>query len=112
MIPTSEASSRCSFYEFRTDLDKYLGALGPAAKVHSLADVIAFNEAHRDREMPYFGQELIMQAQRKGPLTDKAYRDALATESAAVPQGGDRRGDGQLSLGRAGRADRRSAMDD
>jgi len=45
---------------------------------HSLADVIAFNETHRDREMPYFGQELMIQAQRKGPLTDKAYRDALA----------------------------------
>jgi amidase len=65
-------------YEFKTDLDAYLGALGPAANVHSLAQVIAFNEANRDREMPYFGQELLLQAQKKGPLTEKAYRDALA----------------------------------
>jgi amidase len=65
-------------YEFKADLDAYLGALGPAAKVHSLGDVIAFNEANRSREMPFFGQELMLQAQRKGPLTDKAYRDALA----------------------------------
>lgn len=65
-------------YEFKAGLDQYLGALGPSAKVHSLADVIAFNEAHRDREMPYFGQEILLQAQKKGPLTDKAYRKALA----------------------------------
>jgi amidase len=65
-------------YEFKADLDKYLGALGPSARVHSLADVIAFNEANRSREMPFFGQELMVQAQQKGPLTDKAYRDALA----------------------------------
>jgi amidase len=65
-------------YEFKADLDTYLGALGPRAKVHSLGDVIAFNEANRAREMPFFGQELMLQAQQKGPLTDKAYRDALA----------------------------------
>src|SRR5262249_49227700 len=38
-----------------------------------------FNEQHREREMPYFGQELFRQAQAKGPLTDPAYRRALAT---------------------------------
>ena len=65
-------------YEFKADLDRYLGALGPSSKVHSLSDVIAFNEANRSREMPFFGQELMLQAQKKGPLTDKAYRDALA----------------------------------
>jgi len=67
-------------YEFKADLNAYLGALGPTVKVHSLADVIAFNEANRDREMPYFGQELMLQAQKKGPLTEKAYKDALAKD--------------------------------
>jgi amidase len=65
-------------YEFKADLNKYLGALGPRAKVHSLADVIKFNEANRDREMPFFGQELMLEAQKRGPLTDKTYLDALA----------------------------------
>jgi amidase len=65
-------------YEFKTDLDKYLGALGPSARVHSLADVIAFNDANKARAMPYFAQELMLRAQKKGPLTDKAYRAALA----------------------------------
>jgi amidase len=65
-------------YEFKTDLDKYLSALPPSARVHSLADIIAFNDENRGREMPFFGQELMLRAQKKGPLTDKAYREALA----------------------------------
>jgi amidase len=64
-------------YEFKADLNKYLAWLGPNARVHSLKDVIEFNEAHRDTEMPYFGQELMLRAQDKGPLTDKAYLAAL-----------------------------------
>lgn len=67
-------------YEFKTDLNKYLTSLGPAAKVHSLADLIAFNKAHADREMPYFGQEIFEQAEAKGPLTDRAYVQALARD--------------------------------
>ena len=65
-------------YEFKHGVNAYLGALGPSAHVRSLADVIAFNEAHRAREMPFFGQELLLMAQKKGSLTGKAYRDALA----------------------------------
>jgi amidase len=45
--------------------------------VHSLADVIAFNEHARDKELPYFGQDMFLKAQEKGPLTTKEYRDAL-----------------------------------
>jgi len=67
-------------YEFKADLNAYLAAPGPAAPVRTLADLIAFNEKHRDREMPYFGQELFERAQAKGPLTDPAYRDALAAD--------------------------------
>ncbi len=65
-------------YEFKADLNKYLTWLGPASPVHSLADVIAFNTAHREEELPYFGQELMEMAQKKGPLTDPKYRAALA----------------------------------
>jgi len=65
-------------YELKADLNAYLAALGPSARVKTLADVIAFNQAHADREMPCFGQELFVKAQDKGPLTDKAYLDALA----------------------------------
>ncbi len=65
-------------YEFKTDLNKYLGALGPSARVHSLADVIKFNREHAHEEMPYFEQEIMERAEKKGPLTEKAYLDARA----------------------------------
>ena len=48
--------------------------------MRTLADVIAFNEKNRALEMPYFGQELFEKAQAKGPLTEKAYREALEAD--------------------------------
>jgi amidase len=66
-------------YEFKADLNSYLASLGPGAPVKTLEEAIAFNEAHRDREMPYFGQEIFHQAQEKGPLTSPGYRTALET---------------------------------
>jgi amidase len=66
-------------YEFKAGLNAYLAALAPAAPVKTLADVIAFNEAHREREMPYFGQDTFLKAEEKGPLTTPAYREALET---------------------------------
>src|SRR5207248_10443504 len=67
-------------HELKANLAAYLAQWAPSASVKSLADVIAFNEAHKTTEMPYFGQELFIQAQQKGPLTDQAYRDALAKD--------------------------------
>jgi amidase len=64
-------------YEFKADLNAYLASLGPRAPIKSLKEIIDFNEQYRDREMPYFGQDLLIKAQGKGPLTEKAYRDAL-----------------------------------
>ena len=66
-------------YEFKADLNAYLEGLGPSAPAKSLAELIAFNEAHRDEEMPYFGQEIFLQAQEKGPLTSEEYLQALET---------------------------------
>lgn len=64
-------------YEFKADLNTYLAGLGPQAPVRSLRDVIAFNEKNHDREMPYFGQDLMIKAEAKGPLTSKPYLAAL-----------------------------------
>jgi amidase len=66
-------------YEFKTDLNLYLAALGNG-RVRTLKDLIAFNEENKQREMPYFGQEIFEMAEKKGPLTEKAYRDALAKD--------------------------------
>jgi amidase len=64
-------------YEFKADLNAYLAEWAPGAPVRTLADLIAFNEANRDRELRYFGQDIMEKAQKKGPLTDKAYLKAL-----------------------------------
>lgn len=64
-------------YEFKADLNTYLAGRGPGVPVHSLKDVIEFNEKNREKEMPYFGQDIFIKAQAKGPLTDKKYLQAL-----------------------------------
>jgi len=64
-------------YEFKAGINAYLAAQAPRAPVRSLKELIEFNERHREKEMPYFGQDLFLKAEAKGPLTDKKYRDAL-----------------------------------
>src|SRR5205814_9307962 len=61
----------------KADLNAYLADLGPGAPVKSLAEIIEFNAKHADREMPFFGQETMEMAQKKGPLTEETYRKAL-----------------------------------
>lgn len=75
-------------YEFKADLNAYLAGLGSHAPVKSLADVIAFNEAHAAQVMPFFGQELMVMAQEKGPLTEQAYLEALANNHRLTRQEG------------------------
>jgi amidase len=65
-------------YEFKADLNKYLKSLSDGARVHSMEDVIKFNEENNDKVMPYFGQEHMLTAQEKPSLSDKKYKDALA----------------------------------
>jgi amidase len=80
-IPTNgkfgDSESLVLHYEFKADLNKYLAGLSENVRVKTLADIIEFNQRNSDREMPYFGQEIFLKAQEKGPLTEKAYLDAL-----------------------------------
>lgn len=82
-IPTAASLDDCELdillYELKADLNAYLRGLGPSARVRSLADVIAFNEREKAREMPFFGQEMFIRAEKKGPLTDPVYKKAVAT---------------------------------
>ena len=81
-IPNADKYGAAEFdvmlYEFKADLNHYLAELGPDAPIQTLKDLIAFNIHHADREMPFFGQDLLIKAQGKGPLTSKAYLAALA----------------------------------
>ncbi len=65
-------------YEFKADLNAYLAERAARGAARSLADLIAFNERNREREMPFFGQEIFVMAEKKGPLSTRAYRQALA----------------------------------
>ena len=91
-IPTIGQVDKSEFevllYEFKADLNAYLAGLGPHSPIHSLKEAIEFNERHRDREMPYFGQEIFLQAEEKGPLTSKAYLAALARNHQLTRVGG------------------------
>ena len=65
-------------YEMKADMAVYL-ATRPDIPHRSMADLIAFNEANRDTEMPWFGQELFELCQKKGSLETPEYLEALAT---------------------------------
>ncbi len=82
-IPTAgkfdDAEFEVLLFEFRPDLERYLATRPPGMRARTLNDLIAFNRAHADVEMPYFGQELFERAAKKGPLTSKEYRTALAS---------------------------------
>ena len=64
-------------YELKADMKAYLDRVGASAQVHSLKDIIEFNEQHKETEMPYFGQEVFLKAEAKGGLASKEYREAL-----------------------------------
>jgi amidase len=67
-------------YELKADLAAYLvrrGETSIGSPINSLKDVIDFNELNRGREMPFFGQDIFLKAEQKGPLSSKEYLDAL-----------------------------------
>ena len=81
---TDESEFEVLLYEFKADLNAYLAGLGSRTPYKTLKDLIAFNEKNREKEMPYFGQEVFEKAEAKGPLTDQAYLDALAKDVRAT----------------------------
>jgi amidase len=81
----NSAQHEVLYYEFKADLNTYLGNSG--APIKSLAGLIEFNDSHADTVMPIFGQEDFLEAQGKGPLTDEQYLNALA-EAKRISQTG------------------------
>lgn len=78
-IPTysklSEPENDALLWEFKADVNAYLASRGGPVK--TLKDVIDFNSRNRDREMPFFGQDLMTKALAKDPLSSKTYRDLV-----------------------------------
>ena len=73
-------------YEFKADIAKYLAARG--SKYKTLEDLIKFNEDNKDKELQIFGQEIFIDSQKRGDLTDKAYTDAIAKVRRSVREDG------------------------
>ena len=92
-IPTAQQMASSSsettvlLFEFKADLNKYLSEL-LSSPVHTLADIIAFNNAHANQELPFFGQELFLQAQATTNLSDPTYLKALAQDHLLSRQQG------------------------
>jgi amidase len=63
-------------YEFKAGIPAFFEWWGPTAPLRSVSDIIAFNNGHAAEEFRYFGQEILAMAEKKGPLTDTAYRNA------------------------------------
>jgi amidase len=75
-MQASESEMTVLLYEFKADIEQYLADL-VESPVRTLADLVAFNTAHANEEMPYFGQELFLKAQETTTLYDPVYLAAL-----------------------------------
>jgi len=74
-----DAEFEVLLYEFKDGLNRYFQSLGPSAGIRSLSALIDFNSRNADREMPYFGQEILEMAEAKGDLKSREYLEALET---------------------------------
>lgn len=75
-------------YEFKADLNAFLATADPALGIRSIEDVIRFNDENKAKSMPFFGQEIFLQAVKKGGLDSKEYKDALAKNLKASREDG------------------------
>ncbi len=72
-----ESESLVFDYELKADMEKYLARRGPASPMKTLKDLIDFNNQNAAKEMPYFGQDIFLRAEKRGPLSSREYIDAL-----------------------------------
>jgi amidase len=81
----SAAQREVLYYEFKADLNAYLKKSGAA--ISTMEEIIRFNETHADTVMPHFGQERMLAAQERGPLSDQKYLDALEDSKRIARRG-------------------------
>lgn len=81
-----DAEYEVLLYEFKADLNKYLAERNSPYK--TLKDLIEFNEKNKQKEMPYFGQEVFIQAESKGDLNEREYRLALLQSKVLTQEKG------------------------
>lgn len=86
-MASSEDEMTVLLHEFKADLNKYLAGLA-SSRVRSLKDIIAFNEKFKEKELKYFGQDLLLRAQKTTGLRDRKYLKALETNRLLSRQKG------------------------
>lgn len=67
--------------EFKDGVNTYLSKAN--AKVKTLKEVIAFNQANEAKAMPYFKQELLESSQNSPDLNSTTYKDAVAKSTSS-----------------------------
>ncbi len=91
LTPLEKNQNLVLMTELKADMNAYLAGSPPAVKSRTLAGLIAFDDAHRRQEMPWFGQSLFLAAERTKGLDNPAYLRARATNlRLAGPDGIDR----------------------
>src|ERR1700723_588428 len=85
---TGDNETKVLLYELKADLNAYLARLGPGAPVHTLKEVIEFNEKNASKEMPYLGQDMFIKAEAKSDLKTQEYLDALTNNLRLARQEG------------------------
>lgn len=73
----ADAEFQVLLYEFKDGLNKYLSSTGSNIGVKNIDDVVQFNNEHANEELRFFGQEILLESQKKGPLTEERYLQAL-----------------------------------
>ena len=71
-----EAEYAVLLTEFKAGLNVYLAGTPPQVKTRTLSDLISFNAANAAAEMPFFGQDIFLAAEKTKGLDDPAYRKA------------------------------------
>lgn len=77
-------------YEFKDGVNKYLKTASPDSAVKTVKDIIEFNKANADKAMPYFKQEILEEAAKRGNLNTQEYKDFVAKTVSQSRKGIDR----------------------
>ncbi len=72
-------------HEFKVDINAYLSTHSTVGQAQTLAELIAFNSDNAASVMPYFGQQLFLQAEATTGLDDPAY---LSAKQSALSKAG------------------------
>ena len=84
----SENEGKVLNAELKVGLNAYLATTPLAVKTRTLAQVIAFNQAHVAQEMGLFGQETFIEAEKTQGLADRTYQSARAKSLDAAGANG------------------------